>query len=599
MTDTAHETPGTMDPSKLMENYSKIVMQSQRLMSEYVKHQVNDDNFQIPDPGVISKAFMDMAAHLMNDPGKLMQVQMDYWHQYMNLWHTTARRIAGEEVAPVVQPRPDDKRFKDDDWAENVVFDFIKQSYLLTAHSIQNLSHDVKGLEPATAKKVEFYTQQFIDALAPTNFVHTNPKVLKAILESGGENLVNGLENLLEDLGRSKGNLRVKMTDLDAFEPGVNVAVTPGKVIYQNELMQLLQYTPTTDTVFQKPLLIVPPWINKFYILDLRDKNSFIKWAVDQGFTVFVISWVNPDESLAEKRFEDYLLEGTVAALDAIEQATGEKEVNAVGYCLGGTLLATTLAYLAAKGDKRLKSSTFFTTMLDFTDVGELSVFVDEEQLQLIEDYMDKKGYLEGSQMATVFNLLRANDLIWSFVINNYLMGKDPFPFDLLFWNSDSTRMPRAMHSFYLRNMYQHNRLKEPGGIELNGVPIDLGKINVPTYFLSTREDHIAPWKSTYMGARHLGGKVSFILGGSGHIAGVINPATSKKYGHCTSDTLPATADEWLEGATEQEGSWWSHWFEWIKRKAGKQVAARQPGDGKLKPIEDAPGSYVKIRIDK
>ncbi|GAB4347373.1 MAG: class I poly(R)-hydroxyalkanoic acid synthase [Gammaproteobacteria bacterium] len=598
MSDDAPQPTASPDPGKLMENYSKIVLQSQRLVNEFVKHQINDDHFQIPDPGVISKAFMDFSAHLLSDPGRLMQAQMDYWHQYMSLWHNTARKLAGEKVDPLITPDPADKRFKDDEWAENAVFDFIKQSYLLTARNLQNLTHGVQGLDPATAKKVEFYTQQFIDALSPTNFLHTNPKVLKETLESGGENLVRGLENLLEDLERSRGNLRVRMTDLEAFEPGVNVAVTPGKVIYQNDLMQLIQYTPTTEKVFQRPLLIIPPWINKFYILDLREKNSFIKWAVDQGFTVFVISWVNPDETLAEKDFEDYLLEGPVAALDAIEQATGEKEVNAIGYCLGGTLLGCTLAYLAAKGDKRIKSGTFFTTMLDFTEVGELSVFVDEEQLQLIEEYMEKKGYLEGSQMATVFNLLRANDLIWSFVINNYLMGKDPFPFDLLYWNSDSTRMPRAMHSFYLRNMYQHNRLIEPGGITLGGVPIDLGKISVPTYFLSTREDHIAPWKSTYMGARHLGGKVSFVLGGSGHIAGVINPATSKKYGYCTRDTLPETADEWLEGATEHEGSWWPNWFQWVKPRAGKQVPARQPGDGKLKPIEDAPGSYVKVHID-
>ena len=599
MSDTAPENAPTPDPTKLMENYSKIVLQSQRLVNEFVKHQVNDDHFQIPDPGVISKAFMDMSTHLLSDPGKLMQAQMDYWHQYMSLWHNTARKLAGENVEPLIQPAATDKRFKDDEWAENAVFDFIKQSYLLTARSLQNLTHGVKGLDEKTANKVDFYTQQFIDALSPTNFVHTNPKVLKHTLESGGDNLVNGLENLLEDLERSKGNLRVRMTDLEAFEPGVNVAVTPGKVIYQNELMQLLQYTPTTETVFQRPLMIIPPWINKFYILDLREKNSFIKWAVDQGFTVFVISWVNPDESLADKHFEDYLLEGPIAALDAIEQATGAKEVNAIGYCLGGTLLGCTLAYLAAKGDKRLKSGTFLTTMLDFTDVGELSVFVDEEQLQLIEDYMEKKGYLEGSQMATVFNLLRANDLIWSFVINNYLMGKDPFPFDLLFWNSDSTRMPREMHSFYLRNMYQENLLRQPGGLTLAGESIDLTKVKTPVYFLSTIEDHIAPWKATYSGAQLFSGQVKFVLGGSGHIAGVINPPVSGKYCYWTQSKLAESAEEWFSGAKQYDGSWWTDWYKWCYRRAGGKVDARVPGDAKLPVLEVAPGSFAKVHLHK
>src|SRR6202162_1391041 len=354
-----------------------------------------------------------------------------------------------------------------------------------------------------------------------------SPERLRAPVDSRGENLVNGLKNLLDDLERGKGHLAISMTDMAAFKIGENVATTPGKVVYQNDLIQLLQYAPTTETVKRRPLLIIPPWINKFYILDLRPENSFIKWAVEQGHTVFVISWVNPDEHLARKTFEDYMREGPLAALDAMNEATGEREANVIGYCLGGTLLASTLAYMAAKRDARVKSATYFVTMVDFAEAGELSVFIDEEQIRALEQRMEKKGYLEGSEMATTFNMLRANDLIWSFVVNNYLLGKDPFPFDLLYWNSDSTRMPAVMHSFYLRNMYQKNLLVKPGGLKIGGVPIDLRTITTPTYILSTREDHIAPWRSTYAATQIYAGPDKFVLSASGHIAGVVNPPGS------------------------------------------------------------------------
>jgi polyhydroxyalkanoate synthase len=426
---------------------------------------------------------------------------------------------------------------------------------------------------------------------------------LRATLESGGENLVKGLQNLLDDLDRGQGRLDIKMTDYEAFEVGVNIALTPGKVVYQNELIQLLQYAPATDKVYKRPLLIIPPWINKFYILDLREKNSFIKWAVDRGHTVFVISWVNPDEELAGAGFDDYMTQGPLAALDAMEKATGEREANVIGYCLGGTLLACTLGYLAAKEDDRIKSATFLATMIDFDEAGELEVFIDEEQLTALEERMSERGYLDGSAMATTFNMLRANDLIWSFVVNNYLLGKDPFPFDLLYWNADSTRMPAAMHSFYLRYlraMYQDNKLIEPGGpngIELAGVPIDLSQVKTPAYFLSTREDHIAPWTSTYAGTQLFSGPTRFVLTASGHIAGVVNPPAAGKYSHWTNANVPTTPFAWLRRAEEVPGSWWPDWAKWVARKAGPKVAARTPGDGKLKAIEDAPGSYVKVSI--
>ncbi|HJU18841.1 MAG TPA: class I poly(R)-hydroxyalkanoic acid synthase, partial [Stellaceae bacterium] len=470
--------------------------------------------------------------------------------------------------------------------------------YLLTARTIQEVVRKTEGLDPLTARKVDFYTRQFVDAIAPSNFVLTNPEVLRATFETRGENLVNGLQNLLDDLERGRGRLTVSMTDSAAFRLGENVAATPGKVVFQTALMQLIQYAPTTDAVKRRPLLIIPPWINKFYILDLKPENSFIRWAVGQGHTVFVISWVNPDTRLAAKTFEDYMFEGPLAALDAMYEATGERRANVIGYCLGGTLLASTLAYMTAKRDRRIASATYFVTMVDFAEAGELSVFIDEEQLSSLEERMQERGYLEGRDMATTFNLLRANDLIWSFVVNNYLLGKSPFPFDLLYWNADSTRMPAAMHSFYLRNMYQENLLAQPGGITLGGVPIDLRKIKTPSFLLSTREDHIAPWRSTYAATRLYGGPVKFVLAASGHIAGVVNPPQSGKYGHWENDHNPPTADEWLAGATQRPGSWWPLWEEWVSHHSGDEVPARQPGDGKLPPIEPAPGSYVRVRAE-
>jgi len=583
------------DPAAVGRSMADIAERSQRLVGEWLKRQGSEE--RSTDPLNIGSAFMEMTARLMSNPARLMQAQLGFWQDYMTLWQNTARRMMGMDHTPVIDASATDRRFKDDAWKESEVFDFIKQSYLLSARFVQDVVTHVDGLDPKTAQKVDFYSRQFIDAMSPSNFLLTNPEVLRKTAETGGENLLKGLNNLLGDLERGKGRLHIKMTDTDAFKVGGNIGVSPGKVVFQNELMQLIQYTPTTEKVLKRPLLIGPPWINKFYILDLRPRNSFVRWAVAQGHTVFVISWVNPDEKLAEKGFDAYMQEGYLAALDAIEQATGEREVNAIGYCLGGTLLASTLAYMAVKGDNRIKTATFFVTMMDFTEAGELGVFIDEEQLNALEDKMNKRGYLEGSEMASTFNMLRANDLIWSFVVNNYLMGNDPFPFDLLYWNADSTRMPAKMHSFYLRKMYQENLLAQPGGITLAGVPIDLGKIKVPAYFLSTREDHIAPWKSTYRGTQLLGGTKRFVLAASGHIAGVVNPPEGGKYNHWINEELPPDPEAWFAGATELAGSWWPDWHRWVLSHGKAQVAARVPGEGKLPAIEDAPGSYVQVRL--
>jgi len=588
------------DPLELSKAMAGIAERSQRLVSEFLAKQAEGGQFGLGDPLNIGSAFLEMTARLMANPAKLMQAQINLWQDYMTLWQTATRRFLGEEQQPLIQPGPEDRRFKDSAWEENAVFDFIKQSYLLTARWVQSTVRNVDGMDDRTAKKVDFYTRQFVDAMAPSNFVLTNPEVIRTTMESGGENLVKGLENLLKDLERGKGRLHIKMTDMEAFEIGKNIAVTPGKVVFQTPLMQLIQYSPTTETVMKRPLLIIPPWINKYYILDLREKNSFIKWAVDQGITVFVASWVNPDEKLAQKTFEDYMIEGPLAAMDAIEKATGEKTLNVIGYCLGGTLLAATMAYLAARGeDKRVASTTYFTTMVDFDEAGELGVFIDEEQLAALEQRMSEKGYLEGSAMATTFNMLRANDLIWSFVVNNYLLGKEPFPFDLLYWNADSTRMPASMHSFYLRTMYQENKLVEPGGIVLKGVPVDLTRVRTPTFILSTREDHIAPWKSTYAATQLYKGPVAFCLAASGHIAGVVNPPAAQKYGYWVDGRkkLPKSPEAWLDGAEHKPGSWWSEWKSWVQRFADGEAPARKPGEGRLKAIEDAPGSYVKVRL--
>ena len=591
MTDRSKQP--TWDPLVLAGQLQNIAMQSQLLMQRFLSSQTDATKIGMGDTSTLGFDFVDLMTKMMTDPTAVARAQIDLFNQSLAVWQKTAERMFVPQAPDADKPK--DKRFKHPDWTENAIFSFVKDSYLVAAKSILSTVREIKGMDNAAARKVDFYTRQFVDALSPSNFVATNPEVLTATLESGGQNLLRGLENLLSDLGRGAGRLSITMTDMSAFRLGENIATTSGKIVYQNNLMQLIQYAPSTQAVRRRPLLIVPPWINKFYVLDLKPKNSFIKWAVDRGHTVFVISWVNPDEKLAEKSFEDYMLEGPVAAVDAIERATGERRVNAVGYCLGGTLLASTAAYLAAKNDDRLASATYFVTLVDFTDVGDMAVFIDNEQLASLERRMRERGYLEAEDMATSFNMLRANDLIWSFVINNYLLGKEQVPFDLLFWNSDSTRMPAAMHSFYLRKMYQQNLLAKPGGVTLAETPIDLSKIKIPTFILSTREDHIAPWKSTYAATHLYSGPIKFVMSAAGHMAGVIS-APGSKYGHWTNDNLPASPDEWFSGATSHQGSWWPVWDEWITRLDPDRIPAREPGGGKLSIVEDAPGSFVRVR---
>ena len=546
-----------------------------------------------PDPLNMQGAFMHLFEQAMKNPQGMIDVRNEYLANMFKLWQEANKKFMGEKSEDVIRPEKGDKRFRDPLWDENVAFDFIKQSYLLTSQLMRKSISTTEGLGEHERRKLDFFTRQLVDSMSPTNFAMTNPEVLKATLNSQGQNLLKGFENLVSDLERGNGELQIRKTDYSAYEVGKNLAVTPGRIVYQNDLLQLIQYEPTTEKVFETPLLIIPPWINKYYILDMRPDNSLIKWAVDQGQTVFVISWVNPDERHVDKTFYSYIEEGLIAALDAIEVATGQKKTNVVGYCIGGTLLATALAYMTEKNTAdRIASATFLTTLIDFTDAGDLQIFVDDAQLEAIETKMEEKGYLSGKDLRNTFSLLRANDLIWSYVINNYMLGKEPFQFDLLYWNDDSTNMPAKMHSFYLRNMYKDNLLCVPQGITINDTKIDVHKIKTPAYFLSTKEDHIAPWKATFEGMKLMGGDTTFILSASGHVAGVVNPPVANKYHYWSNGKIAGTEtpDAWLDHASQTEGSWWSNWAEWLKKYSGNVIDARKPADG----IEAAPGSYVK-----
>jgi polyhydroxyalkanoate synthase subunit PhaC len=589
---------GPVDVEVFSRNLARIIEQGGRALAAYMKprEEGRDDSDLAEEVAEVIKTLSHVAEYWLADPQRALELQTRLGKAYLELWAAAAKRLAGEESAPVASPAASDKRFADPEWSSNQFYDFLKQAYLLTTRWANQLVSDAADLDPHTKQKAEFYMRQIGNALSPTNFVLTNPELMRETFTSNAENLVRGMRMLAEDLEAGGGNLRIRQSDSSMFEVGRNLATTRGKVVFQNDLMQVIQYEPTTPTVLKRPLLIVPPWINKFYVLDLTPDKSFIKWCVDQGLTVFCISWVNPDEHLAKKTFEDYVREGPVAALGAIKEATGEDRVHSVGYCVGGTMLSVALAFMAANHDERIMSATLFAAQVDFTYAGDLKVFVDEEQVEAIEHRMAERGYLEAKSMATVFNFLRSNDLIWPYVINNYLKGKAPFPFDLLYWNSDATRLPAANHSFYLRNCYLDNKLSQ-GKVTLGGTPIDLKSVKIPIYNLATREDHIAPAKSVLLGSKFFGGPVRFVLSGSGHIAGVVNPPGKHKYQFWTGRRpRSADLDRWFAKAKEHPGSWWPNWLAWLKRQDKTEVPARAPGGGLLTPIEDAPGSYVRVR---
>jgi polyhydroxyalkanoate synthase subunit PhaC len=591
-------TPGAVDIEAFSRNLARVVEEGGKALAAFLKpRQDGHGNRELAEEvNEVAKTLGQVAQYWLADPQRSLDLQTRLGKAYLDLWASAARRLAGEPSEPVAVPAANDRRFADPEWTSNQFFDFLKQAYLLSARFANELVCEAEDLDPHTRQKAEFYVRQIANAISPSNFVLTNPELLRETLSSNAENLVRGMHMLAEDIEAGGGDLRIRQSDSSMFEVGRNLAVTPGKVIFQNDIMQLIQYAPSTATVLKKPLLIVPPWINKFYVLDLTPEKSFIKWCVDQGITVFCISWVNPDAHLAKKSWQEYIDEGPLAALDAIKKATGEEEVHSIGYCVGGTLLSIALAAMAARNDKRIVSATMFAAQVDFTYAGDLKVFVDEDQVEMVEHRMAERGYLEGKSMVTVFNLLRSNDLIWPYIINNYLKGKAPFPFDLLYWNSDATRLPAANHSFYLRNCYLDNRLTK-GGLTVGNTPIDLKAIKIPVYNLATREDHIAPARSVLLGSKYFGGPVRYVLAGSGHIAGVVNPPTKQKYQYWTGPKpRSANLDGWLAKATEHPGSWWPDWLAWLKDQDPTQVPARVPGDGALKAIEDAPGSYVKVQ---
>ena len=589
---------GAVDVEEFSRNLARLVEEGGRALAAYLKprEEGRNTNEMAEEVTEVVKTLGHVAEYWLEDPQRTLEVQTRLGKAYLDLWASAARRLAGEDAAPFITPDKNDKRFSDPEWSSNQFYDFLKQAYLLTARWADQLVTDAEGLDQHTRQKAEFYTRQITNAVSPSNFVLTNPELLRETVTSNADNLVRGMRMLAEDIESGGGDLKIRQSDGTMFEVGRNLATTPGRVIFQNELMQLIQYAPATATVLKRPLLIVPPWINKFYVLDLTPEKSFIKWCVDQGLTVFCISWVNPDARLAKKGFDEYMREGPLAALGAIKEATGEDKIHTVGYCVGGTLLAITLAYMAAMHDDRIVSATLFASQVDFTYAGDLKVFVDEEQISALEHKMAEKGYLDSGSMATVFNMLRSNDLVWPYVINNYLKGKAPFPFDLLYWNSDATRMPAANHSFYLRSCYLDNKLSK-GQMVIDGQPLDLKAIKVPIYNLATREDHIAPAKSVLLGCKFFGGPVKFVMSGSGHIAGVVNPPAKNKYQFWTGPRpRGADLDGWLEKAKEYPGSWWPDWLVWLTRQGPTEVPARVPGDGALKAIEDAPGSYVRMR---
>jgi len=600
MSDISTETPPAkkFDAEAFAMNVARAMENSGKALAAYLKPRETGEVVDKPPNEIteVVKTLTAVADYWLSDKDRSADLQTKLAKNYLDLWGSAARRLAGEDAPPAVSPSPRDKRFADPEWKSNQFFDFMMQAYLLTTHWANDLVRNADGLDPHTRKKAEFYVNQITNALAPSNFVMTNPEVLRETISSSGGNLVRGMEMLAQDIEAGHGTLKIRQSDPANLAVGVNMATTPGEVIYQNELMQLIQYAPSTETVLRTPLLIVPPWINKFYILDLRPEKSFIKWCVDQGLTVFVISWVNPDKSLGTKTWEDYMKQGPLAAMDVIERATGEMKVHTMGYCVGGTMLATTLAWLAEKRRVRVTSATFLAAQVDFTKAGDLLVFVDEGQISALERDMQEAGVLEGSRMAMAFNMLRSNDLIWSYVVNNYLKGQAPSAFDLLHWNSDATRMPAANHSYYLRNCYLENRLST-GTMVLDNTLLDLSKVKVPVYNLATREDHIAPPDSVLYGSQFFGGPVKYVLAGSGHIAGVVNPPASGKYQYWTNDNIKdVSLSDWIKAAQEHKGSWWPDWREWLSSIDPEEVPARAVGSEALPPIEDAPGSYVKVR---
>ncbi|MBN9070842.1 MAG: class I poly(R)-hydroxyalkanoic acid synthase [Rhizobiales bacterium] len=584
------------DPEQFALNVAKMIEEAGKAASAWsAPRERGEVRDSVAEPVTdMVKTFSKLTEYWLSDPGRALEAQTRLFAGYLNAWGAAIHRVnSGKEAEDSIRPEKGDKRFLDPEWGKNAFFDFLKQAYLVTSRWASDLVEHAEGLDEHTKHKASFYVKQLANAVSPSNFILTNPELFRETAASNGENLVRGMRMFAEDIAAGHGDLKLRQADYSRFKIGENIAVTPGKVVARSALAEIIQYAPSTKTVLKRPLLICPPWINKFYILDLNPEKSFIRWAAEQGHTVFVISWVNPDERHGRKGWDDYIREGVQFALDTIEKTTGEREVNAIGYCVGGTLLAAALALFAQEGETRIRSATFFTTQVDFVHAGDLKVFVDEDQVAALERSMNEKGYLDGTKMATAFNMLRSGDLIWPYVVNNYMRGKAPLPFDLLYWNADSTRMAAANHSFYLRNCYLENNLSR-GRMKLAGKTLSLGDVTIPVYNLATRDDHIAPARSVFIGCRFFGGPTEYVMSGSGHIAGVVNPVAAGKYQYWTGDRPEGDFDAWVRGATEHPGSWWPHWQQWIEDKDNTRVAARKLP---ARTLGDAPGSYVQVRV--
>lgn len=603
MTDnTTQPDPSLVEQSaEVAQNMAEVLDTSQKIWTRWLDRQAGEGVKPNFDPMNVLPTWAALAKTMFDNPQQVADATLEYWAAQTALWQAATLKWLGakDTKAPELPLKAEGgKRFAHPEWSQNALFEYLKDSYLLTSGWINQTVHTVGDMDPRERKKAEFYTRNFVEALNPANFFALNPEVLEATVKERGANLVRGMKMMLADLERGKGQLIIRQTDMDAFEVGRNMAVSPGAVVFENEILQLIQYAPTTEKVHAKPVLFIPPWINKFYVLDLNEKKSMVKWLVGQGYTVFMISWINPDERQKDETWDSYLLKGASTAIDMALKETGEKSLHVASYCIGGTLTGTLMAWLGKKKDKRIASATFFTAQLDFTDAGELQVFVDDQTIAAVDEEMEK-GYLPAEKMASAFNMLRSSDLIWSYVVNNYLLGKDPFPFDLLYWNADSTAMPAKVHHFYLENFYDENNFARCR-LEVQGTKIELKDITGPVYHVATKEDHIAPAASVYRGARQMtGADVRFVLSGSGHIAGVVNPPAGGKYQFWTNPDMSAeTLEGWLKGAEETPGSWWPDWDAWLKPMSGRQVPGREPGKV-LGVVEPAPGRYVKVRFDK
>ncbi|MIL09528.1 alpha/beta fold hydrolase [Salmonella enterica subsp. enterica] len=589
-----HDKPQSgFEPLEFGRQWAEMALKTQKAMAAMAQ-----SAGKAPDqtPIVMSRdaygTFARMMGNLMLDPVSLGKSQMDLWQRHVDLWQDLLTP-KDKDAAAAPAPKSRDRRFRNEEWESNIALNALMRSYLIGSDWLRTLIKD-SSLDTGTKRKAAFFTEQVIDAAAPTNFPLTNPDVVKKAIETGGMSLVQGYSNLLDDLLAGSGHIR--RADGEAFELGVNIAATKGSVVLRTDMMELIQYEPTTEKVKSIPLLLVSPWVNKYYLFDLQQKSSFIKWAVDEGFTVFAISWVNPDASHADKDFENYWMEGPMAAFEAIRKATGQDKVNMFGYCLGGTLTASGLAYLAAKGDKTVNSATMCATMTDFADFGDFEVFVTDESVALMRSQLKDKGYLDEADLSRLFSLLRANDLIWSSAISSYLLAEKPVASDLLYWFSDGIGMPAKMLDTFMRDIILNNALGNAGSMKIDGQPVDIKKIRTPLCFVSLKDDHVANWKATYRGALRFEAPKRFILGGSGHNAGTINPPAAKKHGYWTNDKFPPEADEWLAAATRHEGSWWTEWANWLKAQDKNDVPARKLADGPLKVLEAAPGSYAKTR---